>query len=106
MKMERIRVLIVDDHEIVRLGLLALLSRYRELEIVGEAGIAVEAVERVKALKPQVMVMDIRMPDKNGIEACREIREANPEIKVIMLTSYTDEEVLFASFWPGRQVTS
>lgn len=99
--MERIRVLIVDDHEIVRLGLSALLSRYREIDIIGEAATAAEAIEKVKACMPQVVVMDIRMPDKNGIEACREIKGIDPGIKVIMLTSYTDEEALFASILAG-----
>ncbi|MGI9861126.1 response regulator transcription factor [Moorella naiadis] len=99
--MDRIRVLVVDDHEVVRLGLVTLLSRHQELEIVGEAGTAAEAVARARELLPQVVVMDIRMPDKNGIEACREIREIDPGIKVIMLTSYADDEALFASIMAG-----
>nr|WP_172839136.1 response regulator transcription factor [Thermanaeromonas toyohensis] len=99
--MERIKVLIVDDHEVVRLGLSTLLSRQQELEIVGEAGTAREAVEKARLLLPHVVIMDIRMPDKSGIEACREIREIDPQIKVIMLTSYADEEALFASILAG-----
>lgn len=99
--MDRIRVLVVDDHEVVRLGLVTLLSRHQDLEIVGEAGTAAEAVARARELLPQVVVMDIRMPDKNGIEACREIREIDPGIKVIMLTSYADDEALFASIMAG-----
>lgn len=99
--MEKIRVLIVDDHEVVRLGLSMLLARHQELEIVGEAGLASEAVQKVKELLPHVVVMDIRMPDKSGIEACREIKDFDPGIKVIMLTSYTDEEALFGSIMAG-----
>ncbi|HUW64409.1 MAG TPA: response regulator transcription factor [Spirochaetia bacterium] len=99
--MEKIRVLIVDDHEVVRLGLSMLLARHQELEIVGEAGLAGEAVQKVKELLPHVVVMDIRMPDKSGIEACREIKDFDPGIKVIMLTSYTDEEALFGSIMAG-----
>jgi len=98
---EKIRVLIVDDHEVVRLGLSMLLARHQELEIVGEAGLAGEAVQKVKELLPHVVVMDIRMPDKSGIEACREIKDFDPGIKVIMLTSYTDEEALFGSIMAG-----
>lgn len=98
---ERIKVLIVDDHEVVRLGLSTLLSRQQELEVVGEAGTAKEAVDKARALAPDVVIMDIRMPDKNGIEACREIRETDPKIKVIMLTSYADEDALFASILAG-----
>lgn len=99
--MDRIKVLIVDDHEVVRLGLSTLLSRQQELEIVGEAGTTREAVEKARALSPDVVIMDIRMPDKSGIEACRKIREIDPKIKVIMLTSYADEEALFASILAG-----
>lgn len=99
--MGKIRVLIVDDHEVVRLGLSMLLARHQELEIVGEAASSGEAVDKAKELLPQVVVMDIRMPGKSGIETCREIRNFDPGIKVIMLTSYTDEEALFGSIMAG-----
>ena len=97
----KIRVLVADDHEVVRMGLSLLLSRHQELEVVGEAGSAHEAVAKARELSPHVVVMDIRMPGQSGIEACREIKAFAPEIKVIMLTSYTDEEALFGSIMAG-----
>jgi len=98
--MDKIRVLIADDHEVVRMGLALLLSRHPQLAVAGEAGSAPEAVARVRELRPDVVVMDIRMPG-GGIEACREIKSFAPETKVIMLTSYTDEEALFGSIMAG-----
>jgi DNA-binding NarL/FixJ family response regulator len=95
------RVLIVDDHEVVREGLRALLSRREGMEIVGMAGTVAEAVAEAKKMEPDVIVMDVRLPDGSGIEACREIREARPDTKVIMLTSYADEEAVFASILAG-----
>ncbi|WP_414482626.1 response regulator [Limnochorda sp.] len=99
--METIRILIVDDHEVVRIGLRSLLERIGQFEVVGEAASAQEAIELARSRKPDVVVMDIRMPDGSGIEACRAIRSENEAIKVIMLTSYTDDEAIFASVMAG-----
>ncbi|NMA71511.1 MAG: response regulator transcription factor [Firmicutes bacterium] len=98
---ETIRILIVDDHEVVRIGLRSLLERFGQFEVVGEAASAQEAIELARSRKPDVVVMDIRMPDGSGIEACRAIRSENEAIKVIMLTSYTDDEAIFASVMAG-----
>lgn len=95
------RVLIVDDHEVVREGLRALLSRRDGMEIVGQAGTVADAISEARKMKPDVIVMDVRLPDGSGIEACREIREAQPETKVIILTSYADEDAVFASILAG-----
>src|SRR3990172_4362563 len=95
------RVLIVDDHEVVREGLRTLLTRRDGMEVVGQAANVQEALAEAAKMKPDVIVMDVRLPDGSGIEACREIREARPETKVIMLTSYADEEAVFASIIAG-----
>ncbi len=96
-----LRIILVDDHEVVRLGLASLLARHPQFEIVGEAGSASEAVEKVLQLKPDIVVMDIRLPGKSGIEACREISDKQPETKVIMLTSYAEDELLFDAIAAG-----
>lgn len=101
MKGKRIAVLLVDDHEVVRLGLRSLLSLEPAVEVVGEAGTAAEAVRQATRLRPDVIVMDVRLPDKSGVEACREIRGADPKVQVIMLTSYADEEAIFNSIIAG-----
>lgn len=101
MKGKRIAVLLVDDHEVVRLGLRSLLSLEQGIKVVGEAGTAAEAVMQVARLRPDVVVMDVRLPDKSGVEACREIRGADPKVQVIMLTSYADEEAIFNSIIAG-----
>lgn len=95
------RVLICDDHEVVREGLRSLLSRSQGLAVVGEAGTMEEAIETAATAKPDVVIMDVRLPDGSGVEACRAIREARPETHVIMLTSYADDEALFASILAG-----
>lgn len=95
------RILLVDDHEVVRLGLRTLLEREPQFEVVGEAGTAEEAVERTLTLRPDVVVMDIRLPGKSGIEACREIVQRLPETHVIMLTSYAEDELLFEAIEAG-----
>ena len=95
------RVLICDDHEVVREGLRTLLSRRPDMVVVGEAGTMAEAIETAARAKPDVVIMDVRLPDGSGVEACRTIREARPETHVIMLTSYADEEALFASILAG-----
>jgi DNA-binding NarL/FixJ family response regulator len=97
----RITVLLVDDHEMVRVGLRSLLGAEHSIEVVGEAGGAAEAVAQAARLRPDVVVMDVRLPDRSGVEACREIRAEAPEIQVIMLTSYPDDEAVFASITAG-----
>ena len=82
-----LKILIVDDHDIVRKGLAMLISRQEDLSVVAEAGTVAEAVANAREFVPDVVVMDIRMPDGSGIEACREIRDENADIKVLMLTS-------------------
>jgi DNA-binding NarL/FixJ family response regulator len=93
--------MIVDDHEVVREGLRSLLMRREGFEVVGQAGNVKDAIAEAGKMKPDVIVMDVRLPDGSGIEACREIRETRPETKVIMLTSYADEEAVFASIIAG-----
>src|SRR5216110_88411 len=95
------RVLICDDHEVVREGLRTLLSRRQDVAVVGEAGTMQEAIDTAAKAKPDVVIMDVRLPDGSGVEACRAIREARPETHVIMLTSYADDEALFASIIAG-----
>jgi len=99
--MAKQRILLVDDHEIVRLGLKALLERYPQFEVVGEAGSAQEAVEQVAATEPDLVVMDIRLPGTSGIEACEQIVDQHPNTKVIMLTSYAEDELLFSAIRAG-----
>jgi len=96
-----LKILLVDDHEVVRLGLKSLLSDYPSFEVVAEASTADEAVEKTLAYKPDVVVMDIRLPGKNGIEATREIMEELPDTKVIMLTSYAEDDLLFDAINAG-----
>lgn len=98
-----IRVLLVDDHEMVRVGLATILNRSPNCEVIGEAGTSEEAIEMAFRLLPDVIVMDIRMPGRSGIEACRDILAAHPEIKVLMLTSYADEEAVVASIISGAK---
>jgi two-component system response regulator DevR len=95
------RILLVDDHEIVRLGLKALLQRHPNFEVVAEASTAREAVEKVENFHPDVVVMDIRLPGGSGIEACEEISDRFPDSKVIMLTSYAEDEMLFSAIRAG-----
>ncbi len=99
--MRRQRILLVDDHEVVRLGLKALIERHPDMEVVAEAASATEAIAKCEAFKPDVAVMDIRLTGTSGIDACREITEKLPEIKVIMLTSYAEDEMLFAAIRAG-----
>ncbi len=96
-----LRILLVDDHEVVRLGLKSLLSRHPQFQIVDEASNATEAVEKALAVRPDIVVMDIRLPGKSGIEACREITSRQPQTKVIMLTSYAEDELLFDAIAAG-----
>ena len=96
-----LRVLIVDDHEVVREGLVALLDRRAAFSVVAQVGTAVGAIEAARTYRPDLVVMDIRLPDGSGIEATREIRAENPAIRVLMLTSYPDEEAVFAAIIAG-----
>jgi DNA-binding NarL/FixJ family response regulator len=93
--------MLVDDHEVVREGLRTLLGRRPELEVVTQAGTVAEAISEAARTRPDVIVMDVRLPDGSGIEACREIREANPATKVLILTSYADDDAVFASVLAG-----
>ncbi len=99
--MPRHTILLVDDHEVVRLGLKTLLQRYPQFEVVGEAATAREAVELVASLRPNIVIMDIRLPGTSGIEACEEIVSRFPATRVLMLTSYADDEMLFAAIRAG-----
>ncbi len=99
--MSKQRILLVDDHEVVRLGLRALLERHPQFEVVAEAGTARDAIEKVEQYSPDVIVMDIRLPGGSGIEACEEITSKHPESKVIILTSYAEDEMLFSAIRSG-----
>lgn len=96
-----LRILLVDDHEIVRLGIKSLLERYPQFEVVGEAANAQEALEKTLYFQPDVVVMDVRLPGKNGIEATREILKHRPETKIIVLTSYAEDDILFDAIAAG-----
>jgi DNA-binding NarL/FixJ family response regulator len=95
------RILLVDDHDVVREGLRALLTRRPGFEIVSQAGTVADAIAEAARTEPDVIVMDVRLPDGSGIEACREIREARPATRVIILTSYADDEAVFAAILAG-----
>jgi len=95
------KILLVDDHEVVRVGLKTLLSSHDEFDVVAEAATAEEAITRTKEYKPDVVVMDIRLPGRNGIEATREILKDQPKTKVIMLTSFADDDLLFEAISAG-----
>ena len=101
MDTDRIRVFLLDDHEIVRRGLHDLLESEGDIEIVGESGSAREATARIPALRPDVAVLDARLPDGSGIDVCRDVRSTDPSIKALILTSYDDDEALFAAIMAG-----
>ncbi len=96
-----LRLLVVDDHEIVRQGLVALLDRRAGFEVVAQAGTASDAISAAARFEPDVVIMDVRLPDGTGIEACREIRAARHETRVVMLTSYPDEEAVLSAIIAG-----
>lgn len=96
-----IRVYLLDDHEVVRQGLKALLEASGDIEVVGESSTATEAASRIPALRPDVAVLDARLPDGSGIEVCRTVRAVDPSIRGLILTSYDDDEALFAAIMAG-----
>ncbi|GAA3525437.1 response regulator transcription factor [Nonomuraea rosea] len=96
-----IRVFLLDDHEVVRRGVAALLESEDDIEVVGEAGTAESAVARIPALKPDVAVLDVRLPDGNGVEVCREVRSRLPGLACLMLTSFADDDALFDAVMAG-----
>ena len=99
--MSLVRLMIVYDHEVVRSGLKAILEPEGDLDVVGEAGTAMEAVQRVSCLEPHVILMDVRMEGMSGIEACRLIKNAHPEVNVLMLTSFGEEEAVLSAIIAG-----
>lgn len=98
---ENVRVFLLDDHEVVRRGLRELLESEGDIDIVGEAGTAASATARIPALRPDVAILDVRLPDGNGIEVCRQIRSTDPTIRAIILTSFDDDEALFSAIMAG-----
>jgi DNA-binding NarL/FixJ family response regulator len=98
---DQIRVFLLDDHDVVREGLRFLLERTDDIEVVGESGSAVEATSRIPAVRPDVAVLDARLPDGSGIEVCRSVRSVDPSINALILTSYDDDEALFAAIMAG-----
>ena len=96
-----LRLLVVDDHEVVRQGLVALLDRRSGFEVVAQAGSVAESIAMAARHEPDLVIMDVRLPDGSGIEACREIRAARPETRVVMLTSYPDEEAVLSAIIAG-----
>ena len=101
MTQSKVAIMLVDDHEVVRVGLRTLLDRRAGFAVVAEVGTVAEAVSAARETHPNVIVMDVRLPDGNGVEACREIRGELPETKVIMLTSYADDEAVYGSIMAG-----
>jgi two-component system response regulator DevR len=94
-------VFLVDDHEVVRRGVTDLLSAQDGLEVVGDAGSVAEALARIPALRPDVAVLDVRLPDGSGVELCRDLRSKMPELACLMLTSFTDEQAMFDAVLAG-----
>ncbi len=94
-------VFLVDDHEVVRTGLRALLEAGDDIAVIGEAGTVTDALVRIPVMKPDVAILDVRLPDGSGVEVCRDVRSADPEIVCVMLTSYADDEALIASIMAG-----
>lgn len=99
--MTPISVLIVDDQEVVRVGLSTLLGRRKDIRVVGAVGSADEAIRSARSVRPRIVVMDVRMPERSGIEACRDILSDSPDTRVVMLTSYADEDAVLASILAG-----
>ncbi|WP_063734539.1 response regulator [Streptomyces sp. RTd22] len=97
----KIRIFLLDDHEVVRRGVRELLASEPDMEVVGEAGTAADALARILATRPDVAVLDIRLPDRSGVEVCREIRSRDEAIRCMMLTSFADDEALFDAIMAG-----
>jgi len=98
---EPIRVFLLDDHEVVRRGIADLLHAEAGIEIVGEAGTAAEAIRRIPASRPHVAILDARLPDGSGIDVCRDLRSSSPELHCLILTSYDDDDAVFAAVMAG-----
>ncbi|WP_447962481.1 response regulator transcription factor [Nitrospira sp. Ecomares 2.1] len=98
-----IRLLLVDDHEVLRLGLKTLFTETEKIEVVGEAGTRAAAISAADRLHPDVVLMDVRLPDGSGIDACREIRNASPETRVLFLTSFADDQAVMATIMAGAK---
>lgn len=98
---DAIRILIVDDHAVVRIGLRTVLANATGFRVVGEAGTVVDSISLALQSRPDVVLMDVRLPDGSGVEACRRIKADNPEVRVVMLTSYQDEEAIVGSVMAG-----
>ncbi|WP_104106391.1 response regulator transcription factor [Nocardioides sp. 616] len=96
-----VEVFLLDDHELLRHGIRSLLERQGDILVVGESGSAVEAARRIPALRPDVAILDVRLPDGTGVEVCRQVRSIDPGIAVLMLTSYDEDEALFAAIMAG-----
>ena len=96
-----IRVFLLDDHEVVRRGLRELLESEEDLQVVGEAGTAADAIARIPPTRPHVAVLDLRLPDGDGVEVCRDIRSEHPEVQCLILTSFSDDEALFQAIMAG-----
>ena len=96
-----IRVFLLDDHEVVRRGLRELLESDGDIEVAGEAGTVEEALRRVAAVRPNVAILDIQLPDGSGVEVCRDIRSRHPEVNCLVLTSFSDDEALFSALMAG-----
>lgn len=100
---KRIRIQLVDDHEVVRSGLRALLGQHSEIEVVGEAGTVAGALETATRLKPDVVLLDVRLPDGSGFEACRSLHALTPPVKVIILTAFADDEIVMQAIGSGAE---
>jgi DNA-binding NarL/FixJ family response regulator len=98
---KKVTVFLLDDHELVREGVRQLLEADGSIEVVGEAGTCADAVARIRATRPQVAVLDVQLPDGNGVEVCRDVRSLDPDLACLMLTSFSDEEALFQSVLAG-----
>jgi two-component system, NarL family, response regulator DevR len=99
--MTKTRILLVDDHEVVRLGLMTLINDQPDMEVIGEAGTTAEAIAAAARLRPDVVLMDIRLPGEGGIEATRQITTSNPNSRVIVVTSFADDELVVRAIWAG-----
>ena len=96
-----ILVFLVDDHDVVRAGVRSLLTAEDDMDVVGEAGSALDAIPRIRQARPDVVVLDVRLPDGSGVDVCREVRSTNPEVKVLMLTSFVDDQARHESIGAG-----